>query len=184
MHDQSVHERDSSARRRASPSSSRMLTNYLADIELLLEEQRWEAAVSEAMDLPNIAVALEQPHLRSSGDRIKAWCEQWIRSGEEGESDANVERVCQVVCERTERAHSSQLETVPSIALRRLRLRRLSRTPPRGFKSEPLSVADPMQSDSVELCSTLVEATRRWYAQSACHDGTVQANLARLAVLR
>jgi hypothetical protein len=30
----------------------------------------------------------------------------------------------------------------------------------------------------------LVDAARRWYARSACHDSTVQANLARLAVLR
>ncbi len=45
----------------AVPSDSRMLTNYLADIEQLLCEQRWEAALREACDLPQIAVALADP---------------------------------------------------------------------------------------------------------------------------
>jgi hypothetical protein len=162
-----------------------MLSNYLADIEMLLDEQRWDAAVSEAMELPSIAVALEDSHLRSSGLRIKAWCEQWVRPGEpERESGADYERVHRVVCERAEHGHHSQFDTVPAVALRRLRLRRLTRTPPRGFKPEHAVAADPKQSDAMELCSTLVETTRRWYAQSACHDATVQANLARLAVLR
>ena len=34
------------------------------------------------------------------------------------------------------------------------------------------------------MCTALTEAARRWYARNACHDPTVQANLARLAVLR
>jgi hypothetical protein len=34
------------------------------------------------------------------------------------------------------------------------------------------------------MSTALIEAARRWYARSACHDPTVQANLARLAVLR
>ena len=35
-----------------------MLASYLSDIELLLEEQRWEQALREAFDLPQIAAAL------------------------------------------------------------------------------------------------------------------------------
>ena len=55
-----------------------MLASYLADIEQLLDEQRSEAALREAFDLPEIAVALADPQLRSSGDRVKAWCHEWI----------------------------------------------------------------------------------------------------------
>ncbi len=61
------------------PSSSRMLTTYLADVEQNLDEQRWDLALRDAIDLPQIAVALTDPALRSSSERCKAWCEQWIR---------------------------------------------------------------------------------------------------------
>lgn len=61
------------------PSSSRMLTNYLADVEQNLDEHRWELALRDVADLPKIAVALTDPELRSSGERCKAWCEQWVR---------------------------------------------------------------------------------------------------------
>src|SRR5256885_16783175 len=61
------------------PSSSRMLTNYLADVEQNLDEHRWELALRDAADLPKIAVALTDPELRSSAERCKAWCEQWVR---------------------------------------------------------------------------------------------------------
>jgi hypothetical protein len=36
----------------------------------------------------------------------------------------------------------------------------------------------------MDFCSTVVDAVRRWYAHFACRDPIVQANLARLAVLR
>src|ERR1044071_7516143 len=64
---------------RVAPSSSRMLGSYLSDVEQLLDEQRWEAALREALDLPQIAVALSDAHLGASGERIKAWCDEWIR---------------------------------------------------------------------------------------------------------
>jgi len=35
-----------------------------------------------------------------------------------------------------------------------------------------------------DIATALIEAAKRWYARSACHDPIVQANLARLAVLR
>jgi hypothetical protein len=191
MHENHAHEHE--PRRHAEytgmpPSSSRMLTSYLADIEQLLDEQRWEAAVREAFDLPQIAVALGDPQLRVSGERLKAWCREWISpvESEHGESVASDDqRVCEIVCERAEQDSDSEFETVPALALRRLRLRRLVRTPPRGFSSDhAAAAADPEGADAVEISTTLVEAARRWYAHSACHDPTVQANLARLAVLR
>jgi hypothetical protein len=158
-----------------------MLASYLSDIELLLEEQRWEQALGEAFDLPQIAVALSDARLQASIDRVQAWCEQWLQPG--GDADTDLGRIVQLVCERAERA-SLASESVPALALRRLRLHRLQRTRHRGFKSGPLTLLSPEAADATQICTALVHAARRWYAQSACHDGVVQSNLARLAVLR
>ena len=171
-------------RTRVAPSSSRMLTSYMSDIEQLLDEQQWEVALREALDLPQIAVALGDPQLSISSERLKAWCDEWIRPEDPDRNArcAEYERVSATVLARTTRDESA---TVPSLALKRLRLRRLVRTPPRGFNAErSRTLAPPEGTSAVETCSILVEAARRWYAQSAVHDQTVQANLARLAVLR
>ena len=162
-----------------------MLASYLSDIELLLEEQRWEQALREAFDLPQIAAALSDPRMQISVDRVQAWCEEWVKNGEEQPTitDPDVGRIVQLVCERADRASMAN-ELVPALALRRLRLHRLQRTRHRGFKSGPLTLLGPEAADTTQICTTLVHAARRWYAQSACHDAVVQANLARLAVLR
>ncbi|HEY7888383.1 MAG TPA: hypothetical protein VIC29_09180 [Steroidobacteraceae bacterium] len=166
------------------PSSSRMLASYLSDIELLLEEQRWEQALREAFDLPQIAAALSDPRMRVSVDRVQAWCEQWVKHGEEERAaDPRIGRINQLVCERAERASLAN-ESVPALALRRLRLHRLQRTRQRGFKAGSLALLGPEAADTAQICTSLADAARRWYAQSACHDSVVQANLARLAVLR
>jgi hypothetical protein len=167
------------------PSSSRMLAGYLSDIELLLEEQRWEQALGEAFDLPQIAVALSDSRMQVSVDRVQAWCEQWMKHGDDAPAaaDPDAARIVQLVCERTDRASLAN-ESVPALALRRLRLHRLQRTRHRGFKAGPLPLAGPEAADAAQICTSLVNAARRWYAQSACHDAIVQANLARLAVLR
>jgi len=55
---------------RVAPSSSRMLGSYLSDVEQLLDEQRWEAALREALDLPQIAVALSDEHLSASSEGL------------------------------------------------------------------------------------------------------------------
>ena len=81
-------------------------------------------------------------------------------------------------------ARASPTKSVPALALRRLRLHRLQRTRHRGFKPGSLALLEPEAADAAQICTTLVLAARRWYAQSACHDAVVQANLARLAVLR
>src|SRR5215469_174130 len=166
------------------PSSSRMLASYLADIELLLEEQRWEQALREAFDLPLIAAALSDPRMQVSVDSVQAWCEQWLQHGEDEQAaDAEIGRIIQLVCERADRASLAH-ESVPTLALRRLRLHRLQRTRHRGFKAGPLALLAPEAADTAQICTKLVQAARRWYAQSAVHDSVVQANLARLAVLR
>jgi hypothetical protein len=193
MPDQRSHEREAHAAARAvgaemriSPSSSRMLASYLADVEQLLDEQQWEAALREALDLPQLAVALADPQLSTSNERLKDWCHEWIRPQvpERNAKGPEYERVSGIVYEREMRDDGIASDTVPSLALRRLRLRRLARTPPRGFNSGRSGTLAPEATDAVEICTILVEAARRWYAQSACHDATVQANLARLAVLR
>lgn len=170
---------------RVAPSSSRMLTSYMTDIERLLDEQHWESAVREALDLPRIAVALSDPQLTVSGERLKAWCDAWIRPAEPDRNARCTEyqRVCAAVLANTELNDTAVL---PSLALKRLRLRRLVRVPPRGFNAGRAGsgVIVPEGSQAIETCGLIVEAARRWYAQSAVSDKVVQANLARLAVLR
>lgn len=162
-----------------------MLAGYLSDIELLLEEQRWEQALREAFDLPQIAVALSDSRMQVSADRVHTWCEQWLKHDDAAHAaaDPDATRIAQLVSERTDRASLAN-ESVPTLALRRLRLHRLQRTRHRGFKAGPLTALSPESADAAQICTALVLGARRWYAQSACHDAIVQANLARLAVLR
>jgi hypothetical protein len=190
MHDERSRERTAAASARSlgntlrvAPSSSRMLTSYLSDIEQLLDEQRWEAAMREAVDLPQIAVALSDPQLSASRDRVKAWCDEWIRPTDPDRNahGADYERVSSTVMSR---AVQDDGDAVPSLALKRLRLRRHARTPPRGFSFDRTANVGPEANNAIDTCSILVEAARRWYAHSAVHDSAVQANLARLAVLR
>jgi len=177
---------DASALRktRVAPSSSRMLTSYMMDIEQLLDEQQWEAALREALDLPQIAAALSDTQLTVNRERLRAWCDEWIRPSEPDRNArcAEYARVTEMVLARSDIGEGA---TVPSLALRRLRLRRLVRTPPRGFTAGRVAATIvPDGTVAVETCNILVETAHRWYAQSAVHDQAVQANLARLAVLR
>jgi hypothetical protein len=81
-------------------------------------------------------------------------------------------------------AQTPESDAVPMKALRRLQLRRHARTAPRGFRASRAVDLSPRDSEAFDMGTALIEAARRWYARSACHDPTVQANLARLAVLR
>jgi len=148
-----------------------MVAGYLTDVETLLEAQRWDAALCEAYDLPRIAVALTDPTLQSSGEEQKSWCEQWIRPADEEDASDQHE-------------HAAEPKSIPARALRRLRLRRHVRTAPRGFSHESHPPDDSEAGESAQICAALIDAARRWYARSACHNSIVQANLARLAVLR
>src|SRR5579859_4665670 len=88
---------------RVYPSSSRMLTNYLADVEQNLDEHRWELAMRDVVDLPRIAVALANPEMRSSHEQCVAWCEQWIRPPEAAnDSGINYQRISRVLDENAE----------------------------------------------------------------------------------
>ena len=161
----------------AAPSSSRMLAGYLTDIEQLLDEQRWDAALREACDLPRIAVALSDPQLRCSREEVGMWCAQWMPpQGSKVAPDTPL--LAPASAER------EAPPSVPARALRRLQLRRHLRTPPRGYRPTPDATLAPQEAESVETGLALIGAARRWYARSGCHDPTVQSNLARLAVLR
>jgi hypothetical protein len=167
---------------RVQPSSSRMLTNYLADVEQNLDEHRWEMALRDVVDLPQIAVALTDPELRSSSERCKAWCEQWVRpTNAANDSAVDHEHICHFLDEKSGADETSA--SVPSLALRRLRLRRHARNAPRGFNASRTS-ENRDDAETFAICLAVVEGVRRWYAHFACHDATAQANLARLAVLR
>ena len=160
-----------------------MLTNYLADVEQNLDEHRWEMALRDVVDLPKIAVALTNPELRSSREQCVAWCEQWVRpSGAANDSGVDHEHICRVLDEKSDDKVASA--SVPSLALRRLRLRRHARNAPRGFNASHMGKENQDESDTFAICTAVVEGVRRWYAHFACHDATAQANLARLAVLR
>jgi len=162
-----------------------MVASYLTDVEKLLEAQCWDAALCEAYELPRIAAALTDPTLQSTGSRQKTWCEQWMRpvDDEAASEGLDYESLRRTVCERLEH-EAAQRPAVPTRALRRLRLSRHVRTAPRGFVPSQPADDDPGASESAQICTALIEAARRWYARSACHDTVVQANLARLAVLR
>ena len=163
-----------------------MVASFLSDVETLLEDQHWDAALNQAFDLPRIAVALTDPKLHSSDERQRSWCEEWIRPP--GTDDApeglDYEFVRRTVVERLGREQNGATPPVPARALRRLQLRRHLRTQPRGFSPVCARPRDPKASEIALICTALVEAARRWYARSAVHDLIVQENLARLAVLR
>jgi hypothetical protein len=160
------------------PSSSRMLASYLTDIEQLLDEQRWDAALREACDLPCIAVALSDPALRCSGEDVGTWCARWLAGPHAADAGSNP------AAAKAQASDPKSAAAVPAVALRRLQLRRHVRTPPRGYRPTLDDALDPQGAQSAETGLALIGAARRWYAHSGCHDATVQSNLARLAVLR
>jgi hypothetical protein len=161
-----------------------MFASYLTGIEQLLEERHWDAALREALDLPRVAVALADPQLRCSRQQMLTWCQQWIRPAQ-AQRDAHgmdLEPLAQRLRERLDRAGES--DRVPMRALRRLQLRRHLRVPPQAYFSAGTDNLLPPGDGILEMCALLFAAGRRWYARCACHEPVVQANLARLAVLR
>jgi len=161
-----------------------MFASYLAGIEELLDAQRRNAALREALDLPCIAVALADPRLRCTVEQVKTWCEDWIRppGAERDAHGLDYERLGRNIIERV--TQPTATEAVPMRALRRLQLRRHARVPLYGFPAWRGQVLPPRDAEALQMCTALLEAARRWYARSAVHEAVVQENLARLAVLR
>ncbi len=161
-----------------------MFAAYLADIEQLLDAQHREQALREALDLPRIAIALGDTQLRSTPEALRRWCEEWLRpAGAERDAQGGEhQRLARGIDERLKQTVEG--DRVPRPALRRLQLRRHARTAPRGFRARRSPDLSAAENETFETCAALIEAARRWYARNACHDPIVQANLARLAVLR
>lgn len=166
------------------PSSSRMLASYVADLEFLLDEQNWDAALRDALELPLIAVALSDEAFRASLSALHDWCERWLPTPLDDTTPLATEGLPGLIRTHIERLHPHSAEVVPVAALRRLRLHRHVRTATLGAAAERLDPQDAEAAQSLALCTALIEAVRRWYAQLGCHDPVVQSNLARLAVLR
>jgi len=190
MHDQLNEETNrrapatAAARHKSTPSSSRMFAGYLHSIEQLLDARRWEIALREARDLPRIAVALADPHLRGSSESVRTWCQEWIRppGAERDAQGMDYERLAQQISERV--APLADAEPVPMRALRRLQLARNLRSRPHGFSPRLTADLPAREAEALKSCTVLLEAGRRWYARCAVHDRTIQTNLARLAVFR
>jgi hypothetical protein len=96
-----------------------MFAVYLADIEQLLDAQRREVALREALDLPRIAIALADPLLRCTREQLQRWCEEWIRppGAERDAQGLDYERLSCSISERL--AQVSEPDGVPMRALRR-----------------------------------------------------------------
>jgi|SRR5580693_3193914 hypothetical protein len=167
---------------------SRMLDGYLGDIEYLMRERLWAEAVPLALMLPHICVAIGDAGLRSSPGDYLQWCEHWVRPSRT-DTTATVptpEALWRLARTRSEVSDDESGTRVPAAALRRLRLRRLTRETPLRRKSaiSELVRLEASQEPEREAAIVLVDAVRRWYADRGAVDGTVQSNLARLAILR
>jgi hypothetical protein len=166
--------------------SSRMLENYLGDIEYLLREQRFAEAAPLAVALPHICAALAHADLVSSQLAYREWCETWVRPLEDDTSltvpgPADLERLAESYGIERELAARPG---VPALALRRLRLRRLARAAPLRRRGTLPAASDARDEAVREACVALLEAVRRWYHDYGSRNAVVQTNLARLAVLR
>ncbi len=163
-----------------------MLETYLGDIEYLVREQHFAEAAPLALALPHICAALAHADLVSSRSAYLEWCESWVRPPQDDTSctaptPADLDRLAASYGVERELAGSPG---VPALALRRLRLRRLSRAAPPRRRGALPAASDARQGAAREACVALLEAVRRWYRDYAARDAVVQNNLARLAVLR
>lgn len=166
--------------------SSKMFDTYLTDIEQLLHHQIWSAALTDALALPHIAVALGDARRRSSAERYQDWCATWIRPDAATDDDPAAEgaRLFRMWCERSGGIEQAGALLVPVRALRQLRLRRLARPRSPGCHPSQPKTCDADALQAVEICTRLSDAANRWYTRRAARDDVVQANLARLAVMR
>ena len=172
-------------RARVAPSSSRTVARFLNDIGQLLDERHFEAAARLASDVPTVAVALADPELKCKPEKIRSWCEQWVQPAGAAPDAQGLEHegVSRSVGERAP-GETGESSAVPLRALKRLRLRRHVRNPPRGYLPADTGQLTPHEATAALYSKALLEAGRRWYARSAVHDPVVQQNLSRLTVLR
>lgn len=163
-------------------SSSRMLDEYLAELEELLRREQWPAALREALALPHIAAALSDSQLQSSRERYENWCADWVHVGMSGESHVPSDALYDMWSQHGQPEGSDSAP--PLHALTQLRLRRLVRPARVSGPLPAAAVDDDSEVTDKAICAALLNATRRWYAYSGSRDATVQTNLGRLAILR
>jgi hypothetical protein len=165
-----------------------MLDAYLGDIEYLMRERLWSEAVPLALALPHICVAIGNSALRSSPDEYLKWCQNWVRPSRTDTTSTvpSADALFRLAQSRAEVPDDESGTVFPEASLRQLRLRRLTRATPLRRKT---AISDLVRIDAAheperEAAIALVDAVRRWYADRGALDGTVQTNLARLAILR
>lgn len=150
-----------------------MIDAYLAEIGRRLAAADVDGAEAAALLLPHLAVALASPELQSSCERYADWCEQWVRPARDRATFLGW-------CSRARAGIQGTELAVPAEALRLFRLQRLVREIP------PPTLSANAVSGGTEngVCEALMQAGRKWYAEMGRFDKVVQANLARLGVLR
>lgn len=154
---------------------SKMLEGFCTDIEDLPPEGLVRQAVRQAVALPEICCALEDPALRGGDERYRAWCARWLRFSHG--------KVSTPVGARLLRLHRRGGREV-SRWLTALRVRRNARSY-EGMDRPPFwQPANRLEAFQAALCAALVDAARRWYAEHGRTDRTVQANLGKLLITR
>jgi hypothetical protein len=169
-------------------TTSRMFDGYCADLDVLLREGQLRTAVREAMALPDICAALEDPQMHSSAERYTQWCEAWLRceSLSRGKPNAplRLHRLYVRLYLQTPRSRrgSATAADATTNAIRRFRIRRRARPERAPTRRRMWQPVNRLQTFEVELVEALVLAARRWYREHAAADARVQQNLGRLAI--
>ena len=145
--------------------------------------EQLDALVEQAQDWKAPGGSGEQQTTEDEEAKAKAKSrEDELLNALAGMQGLDYERLSRSIIERLTPA--AEGNEVPMRSLRRLQLRRHARSLPRGFHARRSADLPARENELFDVATALIEAAKRWYARSACHDPIVQANLARLAVLR
>jgi hypothetical protein len=161
-----------------------MLEGYCADIEHLVREGSLRRAVRLAVALPDICAALEDDQMRSSRERYVHWCQRWLKGEDRGAKEVTGERLFRVHARGMRKQEAPDRGSVPPPALIQLRMRRNApsyRTLGRTLVWQP---HNRLEAFRMNLCETLVEATREWYREHGLKTAVVQTNLGKLLMSR
>jgi hypothetical protein len=154
---------------------SKMLEGFCADIEELPSDGLVRQAVRHALALPEICSVLEDSAMRGRDDRYLAWCSRWLHfSHGKGSIPLGA---------RLLRLHRRSGHEI-SHWLTALRARRNARSYQGQERPQLWQPANDLEAFETALCTALVDAARRWYAESGRTDSTVQTNLGKLLIAR
>jgi hypothetical protein len=152
---------------------SKMLEGFCADIEELLSDGLPRQAVRQAVALPAICSALEDPAMRGRDDHYLAWCAHWLHFPH-GKASVPVGA-------RLLRLHRrSALSTARWLTT--LRVRRNARSYQGLGRPRLWQSANRLEAFEEAVCLVLIDAARRWYAEHGRIDRTVQSNLGKLLI--